>query len=69
MSAAPGSNRRARRELLALESGASASVAEIALRHGFGHPGRFAAATVTGSGELPSETVRRDSARGSSISE
>ncbi len=47
---------RVRAELLA---GPDAGIADVAARHGFGHPGRFAAAYRARFGELPSETVRR----------
>jgi TolB-like protein len=49
---------RARRDLL--RAPASASVTEIATRHGFDHLGRFAARYVERYGEPPSATLRRN---------
>jgi len=50
---------RARDALIASDLEQSATVAEIALRHGFGHLGRFAASYRERYGESPSETLRR----------
>lgn len=50
---------QARDELLELDPSAGVTVTEVALRHGFGHTGRFAAAYRTSFGESPSVTLRR----------
>ena len=50
---------RVRDALIASDLSQSATVAEIALRHGFGHLGRFAASYRERYGESPSETLRR----------
>jgi AraC-like DNA-binding protein len=46
-------------ELLHLDPTTGAKVTDIALRHGFTHPGRFAAAYRQRFGEPPSTTLRR----------
>ncbi len=50
---------RAHDELLALEPNGASTVTEVALRHGFTHGGRFAAAYQARFGEPPSRTLRR----------
>jgi AraC-like DNA-binding protein len=50
---------RARDALIAADPDAGATVADISLRHGFGHLGRFAASYRERYGESPSETLRR----------
>jgi len=50
---------RAREALIAAAPDDGATVAEISLRHGFGHLGRFAASYRERYGESPSETLRR----------
>lgn len=50
---------RAHDELLTLEPNGTATVTEVALRHGFTHGGRFAAAYRARFGEPPSQTLRR----------
>jgi len=50
---------RVRAELLDLGAEDGATVAQVALRHGFAHPGRFAAAYRRRFGEAPSATLRR----------
>lgn len=47
-----------RRELISAEPEGT-SVTEVALRHGFGHLGRFSSAYRRAFGELPSESLRR----------
>jgi AraC-like DNA-binding protein len=46
-------------ELLRLEPNGTHTVTEVALRHGFAHGGRFAAAYRARFGESPSDTLRR----------
>lgn len=46
-------------ELLRLDPASGTTVTEVALRHGFAHTGRFAAAYRKQFGELPSTTLRR----------
>lgn len=46
-------------ELLRLDPGTGARVTDVALRHGFAHTGRFAAAYRARFGEPPSATLRR----------
>jgi AraC-like DNA-binding protein len=46
-------------ELLALDPTTGARVTDVALRHGFAHTGRFAAAYRRHYGESPSATLRR----------
>jgi AraC-like DNA-binding protein len=46
-------------ELLELDPGAGVRVTDVALRHGFAHAGRFAAAYRRRFGESPSTTLRR----------
>jgi AraC-like DNA-binding protein len=46
-------------ELLRLDPAAGAKVTDVALRHGFAHGGRFAAAYRARFGESPSVTLRR----------
>lgn len=48
-------------ELLHLDPSAGVTVTDVALRHGFTHTGRFAAAYRRRFGEPPSATLRRDS--------
>jgi AraC-like DNA-binding protein len=48
---------RAHAELVALEPGDGVTIAEIALKWGFHHPGRFAAYYRTQFGESPSDTL------------
>ena len=50
---------RAHEELLGLDPSAGIKVADVALRHGFTHTGRFAAMYRERFGESPSETMRR----------
>lgn len=50
---------RAREALIEAGADEGATVAEISLRHGFGHLGRFAASYRERYGESPSETLRR----------
>jgi len=50
---------RARQELLDLEPSRAATVIDVAIRHGFAHGGRFAAAYRARFGESPSQTLRR----------
>jgi AraC-like DNA-binding protein len=50
---------RVREELLSLDPAAGVTVTDVALRHGFAHTGRFAAAYRERFGELPSATMRR----------
>jgi transcriptional regulator GlxA family with amidase domain len=47
------------RELVELDPTAGTTVAEVAHRHGFAHPGRFAAEYRTRFGETPSATLAR----------
>jgi AraC-like DNA-binding protein len=49
----------ARDELLSLDPAAGVKVIDVALRHGFTHTGRFAAAYRARFGESPSVTLRR----------
>jgi AraC-like DNA-binding protein len=46
-------------ELLSLDPGAGVKIIDVALRHGFAHTGRFAAAYRARFGESPSSTLRR----------
>jgi transcriptional regulator GlxA family with amidase domain len=46
-------------ELLRLDPAGGVKVTDVALRHGFGHTGRFAAAYRARFGEPPSATLRR----------
>ena len=50
---------RVREELLRLEPNGTNTVTQVALRHGFTHGGRFAAAYRARFGESPSDTLRR----------
>lgn len=50
---------RVREELLSLDPAAGVTVTDVALRHGFAHTGRFAAAYRERFGEPPSATMRR----------
>jgi AraC-like DNA-binding protein len=50
---------RAHEELLSLEPSRNGTVTDVALRHGFAHTGRFAAAYRARFGESPSQTLRR----------
>jgi AraC-like DNA-binding protein len=50
---------QAHEELLSLDRGAGAKVTDVALRYGFAHTSRFAAAYRKRFGELPSATLRR----------
>jgi AraC-like DNA-binding protein len=50
---------QARDELLHLDRVTGATVTDVALRHGFSHTGRFAAASRQRFGESPSTTLRR----------
>jgi AraC-like DNA-binding protein len=50
---------RVHEELLRLEPDGTHTVTEVALRHGFAHGGRFAAAYRARFGEPPSDTLRR----------
>jgi transcriptional regulator GlxA family with amidase domain len=49
----------AHEELLRLDPSEGAKVTDVALRHGFPHTGRFAAAYRARFGESPSTTLRR----------
>ncbi|HZD65274.1 MAG TPA: AraC family transcriptional regulator [Acidimicrobiales bacterium] len=50
---------RAHEDLVCAEPTGASGVTEIALRHGFAHGGRFAAAYRARFGEAPSQTLRR----------
>jgi AraC-like DNA-binding protein len=50
---------RTHEELLSLEPTGTTTVTDVALRHGFAHTGRFAAAYRARYGEFPSDTLRR----------
>ena len=51
-----------------LRAGEVSSVLDVALRHGFGHPGRFAVIYARAFGELPSATLRSSRAVGPAAS-
>lgn len=51
--------KQAHDELLRLDPASGAKVTDVALRYGFAHTGRFAAAYRTRYGEPPSATLRR----------